>query len=165
MKRKLPLPVSKAEVFNFRVALQRADDILALPPKLDWIDRPEPVGELVCRFAVPLELAPAVNVYAEKRRWQHAQVKRACLGVMLVQLRDQPDFVRPLSGRPMVRAIRFSSNEGDGDSAWSKVPVDRLVELGILQDDRRSKCDLRCHWEPTAPGKGFVLLEVFSGKP
>jgi hypothetical protein len=75
----------------------------------------------------------------------------------------------------MVRAIRFSSVAPDPTAAWHKVAVDclrvarpragKLVPgLGILEDDRPDLLELREWCEYAPPGKGFAVIEVWSGE-
>lgn len=81
----------------------------------------------------------------------------------------------PLPGRPMVRAIRFSSVEPDATAAWFKTGVDVLLPprkrgsrmvagLGLLRDDRPSALELRSWWERVPRGEGFAVLEVWTGE-
>jgi hypothetical protein len=86
--------------------------------------------------------------------------------------------VKPLPGRPMVRAIRFSSCPTDVRSDWAKQAIDVLLPrrvrnysgmprpvsgLGLIRDDRPSACDVRCWGEFAPPKQGFVLISVFEG--
>jgi hypothetical protein len=81
----------------------------------------------------------------------------------------------------MIRAIRFSSTEGDVDNGWTKLAIDRLTVrsnkrkladdrltvlskgLGIIEDDRPSKLNLKVWWEYAPAGKGFGYFEIWSG--
>src|ERR1700678_4024779 len=174
--------------FDNAAAAQRARATLTAPPTQTHILRPEPAGELVGTWALPLELCPTLNALAEMPSWARQQVKKNALALMLAQSggRCAPG---PLPGRPMVRALRLSSVEPDRDSGWPKVPVDRLcigkrkkpthlrpevwralasrvppVGLGWLRDDRPSALDLRAWWEPAPPGQGLVYLELWTGE-
>jgi hypothetical protein len=169
-------------------ARARARDVLSAPPARPHILRPEPTGELVGTWVLPLELCPGLNALAEMPSWARAQVKRNALAVMLAQSGGQC-APAPLAGRPMVRALRLSSVEPDRDAGWPKVPVDRLcvgkrkrpknlrpevwralvtrmppVGLGWLRDDRPSALDLRFWWEPAPPGRGLVYVELRTGE-
>ena len=148
-------------------ALNRADVILAAPPAKAHIVRVRPVGQgrLVARFVLPLTLAPTLNAFAELPHYARKKIKTAAAGLMLAQVRFQRGPL--LSGRPFVRAVRFSSVEVDRDSGWCKVAIDRLTGkhggLGYLEDDKPSKLDLHAWWEPAPPKRGFVLVELWTG--
>ena len=144
----------------------RASAILAAPPAKAHIVRTEPVGFLVARFVLPLELCVPLNRFAELQGYARKRIKGTAALLMLMQ-RGFERAPQPLSGRPMVRAVRFSSVEVDRDSGWCKVPVDRLTAahggLGLIEDDKPSKLDLACWWEPALPKAGFVLIELYTG--
>lgn len=146
-------------------SLRRALAALDAPPTREHIERPEPKGELVARFVLPLELCPTLNVLAEWPGWRRKKVKDAALKLMHVQ-NGLRRLAQPLAGRPRVRCTRFSSVEPDRDSAWTKVPLDRLTGrkggLGFLRDDRPSACDVVAWWEPAKRGEGCVLVEVYA---
>lgn len=146
-------------------AMARALALLAAPPARPHIVRPEPRGDLVQSFVLPLELCPTLNAFAEWPAWRRKKCKDNALAVMLRQaLRRRPT---PLPGRPQVLAVRLSSTEPDRDSGWCKVPVDRLTVkrggLGIIADDRPSAIDLVHWWEPAKKGQGCVVVEVRAG--
>lgn len=147
------------------VALSRALAVLAAPPSKPHIVRPEPRGELVVSFALPLELCPPLNAFAEWPAWRRQKTKQNALAVMLGQVRRRRE--EPLPGRPQVLAVRLSSVEPDRDSGWCKVPVDRLTGkrggLGLIADDRPSAIDLAQWWEPAKKGQGCVVIEVRAG--
>ena len=47
--------------FSIAANLRRAREILDAPPALPHIERPEPIGELVAEFVLPLELCKPFN--------------------------------------------------------------------------------------------------------
>jgi hypothetical protein len=173
--------------FDAAAARRLAGAVLAAPPQCPHIVRPDPVGDIVRTWVLPLELCPTLNALAEMESWARRRVKEDALAVMLRQsaMRCAP---APLPGRPVVRALRLSSVEPDRDSGWPKVPVDRLcigkrkrpprvsvevwralvakmppVGLGWLRDDRPRALDLRAWWEPAPPGEGCVYVELWTG--
>lgn len=164
--------VRKIELPSFSVtrSLEYARDVLSRPPKWPHVVRGEPVGELVTRFVLPLELCPTSNVRMQSgfasQRWRLAQLKRATFSMMFAQLGHTRR--EPLPGRPMVRCIRFSSTETDRTSDWSKNPVDRLCcgknGLRLLRDDKPSCADVRTWCEYAPPRFGFVMVDVWSGE-
>lgn len=148
-------------------ALAFADAVLSAPPKLAHIERKPGIGVCVARWVLPLHLCPGVNVLAEMPNWKRAKVKEAALGLMWMQSGGKR-AVEPLPGRPMVRCVRFSSVEPDDNNSHSKVPVDRLTVrnggLGYLVDDKPRNMRLATWWEPAPPGRGCVLVEVWTGE-
>lgn len=180
--RKKPVPLDIQE------ALSMVSRILAVPPAQGHIERPAPAaGKLVGVWMLPLHLCPRLNALAELPNWARQKLKDAALKTMLEQsgLRRA---AKPLPGRPVVRATRFSSVEPDKESSFTKIPVDRLcvgrrtrpdtiapeawkrmqalagpVGLGLLRDDKPSALDLQAWWEPCPPGKGCVYVELWTG--
>jgi hypothetical protein len=194
-------PLTRTQVAEF---LAFADATLAAPPAKPWIERWPGRGRLVLRFALPLEMAPTANVGVRHRAvWALAKDRSSCLATMAGQMASQwtrgmapmgwcangrgmiPTWPAPLTGRPMVRAIRFSSVAPDGTAGFSKLPVDCLrvprpvrkrragelvfgapkmvPGLGVLLDDRPALLELRESWEPAPRGEGFAMIEVFTG--
>ncbi len=167
---KTPRPKKPApDPLNWRQALIDADKVLAEPPAFPHIVRVTGVGELVRRFAVPIELCPTTNETRHQKGWQLAKTKKNLFAVMLSQTR----MIRsvPLPGRPMLRCIRFSSKEPDKYSDWMKMAVDRLLvgesiddqRLGYLSDDSPSRVDIHAWWEAVPKGKGFCVIELWTG--
>lgn len=152
-------------------ALNRADAILAAPPRHAHQARIEPKGSLVQRLALPLDLCPTTNFTRHAPIWKAAQTKRNIMLAYLCQAERQP---APLDGRPFVRCVRFSTNEPDAFSDWAKMAVDALTlprrertrnhdGMGFLVDDRPKCVDVVQSWEYAARGTGFVLVEVWTG--
>lgn len=148
--------------------LIQAEAALRAPPARAHIVRAQPVGTPVALFVLPLELCLPLNRFAELAGYARKRLKTAALLLMLAQRRFERASA-PLPGRPFVRAVRFSSVEVDRDSGWCKVPIDRLTAahggLGLIRDDKPSALDLHAHWEPAPPGKGFVLIDLYTGTP
>lgn len=148
-----------------RDALAVATTIQGASPARTHIERAVRKGDLVQLFVVPLELSPTLNSFAEMETWRRKKLKEQATLLMRSQIGAQRSA--PLTGRPLVCAIRFSSRECDRDSGWCKVPIDRLTPknggLGFIEDDKPSKLDLRAWWEPVPAGKGFCLIEVWTG--
>lgn len=156
-----------------------ADAALAKPPARPHIERPEPKGERVARFVVPLELCRPGNPRGYAKPWMHERVKKALWLRMLVQVGGKP-WDAPLGGRPHVRCIRFSSVEPDAFADSFKAAVDILCStsskgakrrvagkreprrLNIIADDRPALVKQTQHWEPAPRGQGFALIEVWT---
>jgi hypothetical protein len=149
-----------------------ADRTLSAPPARSHIVRPVPRGDLVARFALPLELCrPQNRRDGAGPAWALAKTKAQLAQVMATQwLRQRGGIETPLTGRPQVLCLRFSSVEPDGYADWAKAAVDILTSrgrghrLGIIVDDRPSCADVVQWWEPAKPGAGGVLVQVFRGE-
>ena len=157
--------------FDWREALMRARAVLREPPTVARIQRPARCGELVHRFALPLELCPTTNRTRHSRPGQHEGTKTQLLALM----REQSqlfDVREPLTGRPQVRCLRLSSTEPDAYSDWAKMAVDTLCApaarrvdgLGYLRDDRPKDAIVNQWWEPAKRGEGLVYIEIRSGE-
>ncbi len=180
--RKLP------KAFELVEAWARARSTLAAPPAHERVQRREPEGRFVAGWVLPLDMAPGVNSLNGRTGWQKGAARARIIKEMLRQS-SQARPSAPLSGRPFVRVIRFSSVEPDGDNAFSKLPLDALLvdrpkrpkgmpevlwhqirptlkpkKLGYLLDDSPKHIDLFVGWEPAPPGKGCVLVEVWTGR-
>ena len=152
--------------FSISDCLKRASVTLSLPPTRPHIQRTRGEGELVARFALPLELCPTTNRTRHRQAWMLGKLKKDCFTQMWAQNGGRVR-VYPLPGRPMVRAIRFSATEPDAYSDWAKIPIDRLCVrnkgLGFLRDDRPKDLNLFQWWEPAPRGEGFAYIEVWTG--
>jgi hypothetical protein len=150
---------------EWRSAMRYALDALSKPPRKKWIERYSGVGAPLAHWVVPGRLCPPLNRYAELPTWKRQEVKGDVLDIMLAQ-RAHRRRAFPLEGRPSIRCVRFMRSEGDPDTGWSKVPVDRLQiangGLGFIRDDRGSAIDLKCWWEP-GPLRGFVYVAIYGG--
>jgi hypothetical protein len=153
-----------ARPFSYLECLSRARATFAAPPKWEWTRRVEPRGDLVAQFALPLELCPTSNQRMRggiKQRFAEAALKKTALKMMKLQLGQG---VAMLRGRPLVRAVRFSCQETDATSDWSKIPTDRLIDLGLIYDDAPRYCE-HVQWSEYAKrGEGFVYLDVWTGE-
>lgn len=170
----------RARGFSVYDALLRAEELLSRPPPLEWIKRPEPKGDLVARFVLPLALCQARNAIttsAMMAGMKHGSGKAPLLGkykeqvfrMMWVQHHQQ---IYPLPGRAFVRCIRFSVRETDPNSDWAKAALDVLCvrtprfkkRLGFIRDDKGSVTESTQHWEPVKSHKeGFGLIDIFTG--
>jgi hypothetical protein len=89
----------------------------------------------------------------------------------------RPMWPTPREGRPMLRAIRFSSRQPDDTAAWWKGVGDvlqtprvlrsgrRCAGFGVLAGDSPRELETRAWGEYAAPGSGFGLVEIWSGVP
>jgi len=191
-------PFTRAEATAF---LAFADSVLALPPSRPWIERHPGRGRVVLRFALTLAMAAPQNRSRHAQGWQMARERSSVLSAMAGQLAWQvtvrgpdgvfavpmqlgwckhgrgiiPTWPAPLTGRPMVRAIRFSSVAPDPTAAWHKCAIDclrvprqragKLVPgLGVLVDDRPALLELREWHEPAPKGQGGAIIEVWTGE-
>ena len=156
--------------FSVRASLAFAKAALAQPPALPHIERPDPIGELVAEFVLPLELCKPFNRIGRagtaSAGWALGKLKQSAYLCMWQQAGGRR--ANPLPGRPHILCCRFSSVEPDHDSGWTKNPVDRLRVgkngLGFIVDDKPRSVKLSAWWEPAPPRQGFVLVGVFTGE-
>lgn len=161
---------TRLPTFSVSAALAYAAKTLSEPPKWEHVERVAGVGELVARFVLPLELCQTSNARMRggfKQRRAEAAMKQTCFAMMLSQNNGRREAA-PLTGRPFVRAIRFSSKEPDHGSDWAKNPIDRLVVgktgLGYLVDDAPKFCKVVTFAEYAPPSSGFCLVEIYTGE-
>lgn len=123
------------------------------------------LGALRGQFYLPLELAPPLNKFAEMPNWLRHKLKRQTLQIMFTQYGGRARS--PISGRPVVYTVRFSSKKPDASCGWHKIAIDRLSikhqGLGLLIDDNPDYLELHETWRKAPPGSGFIYLEVWSG--
>lgn len=167
-RRKPPQPFEVEECLAF------ADEAFSKPPTREDVERVKPRGHRrIARFAVPLRLCKPFNQLGRagtaSQGWALGKAKKECFQRMQAQWFHQRHSLTPTQhpgGRFHVLAVRFSSMPSDGDSGWSKNPVDRLRGakhgLGIIPDDSRRHIRLDTWWEYAPPKKGFVLVEVWA---
>lgn len=162
-------------MFSTAACEQQAADILGRPPAFDHIVRPEPVGDLVQRFFLPLEMLPTQNLTRGKAGWAIAKLRKQTFTMMRTQL-DSWLLKRssPLPGRPFIRCCRFSSSEPDTYNDGFKIAIDRLRPtrthagksvpgLGLIADDSPRLIDLHQWWELAKRGSGFGMIEIYTG--
>ena len=135
-----------------------------------WFDDPYLSGrKLVARFFLPLELCPTANALGEMERWKKGKLKKEALNFMLLQYmknRNLWPLNKPLPGKPLIRAIRFSSRAPDPESGWSKIVIDRLLpdkgRMGLIEDDSEDKLTREMHWHRAKPGVGYCVFELLT---
>jgi len=185
--------------FSIPEALARADQILA-GPCAGFVPRVPGRGVLVFRFVLPLDLCKTTNSLISMMRGGRQSAKAAAAGKRPMSptqkmasfkdevyrmLRTQHPELRaePLKGRPMIRAVRFSSADTDAEADGLKTAIDLLRQpkapvwdpkkrrmvgarkgLAFIVDDSRKFIDRVSWWEKVPPGKGFGLLEIWDGK-
>jgi hypothetical protein len=155
--------------FDWREASVRAESVLSEPPAIARIQRPVLRGQRFARFVLPLELCKSFNQLGRSgtasQGWLLGKLKKDAFTLMLTQAGGVP-WRTPLTGRPQVVCVRFSSTEPDHDNGWSKNPVDRLRVghngLGIIVDDKPRHIELSTRWEPAKRGEGLVYIEIRS---
>lgn len=167
-----------AQRFDARSALNRATQILMDPPARSHIVRVSPDGDLVARFALPLDLCEPQNRRRGAPGWAMAQKRARILHLMAAQLHHERRG-QPLDGRPIVQCIRFSSREPDAFADSFKLAVDclspsrvrmhkgvprKIPGMGLIVDDRPEACLVLQSWEYVPRGSGFCVIQVFTGK-
>ena len=152
--------------FSVPASLRRARELLSQPPAEDWVSRPEPRGELVQAFALPLEMCPTTNATRHAPAWKLGKLKKALYQTMWAQAGGYRR--EPLPGRPQVLCVRFTSRIVDACSDWAKFPVDILCvrtlrarqRLGFLVDDSPRHIELHQWSEPAPAGQGFCYVQI-----
>lgn len=110
-------------------------------------------------------LAPTLNVYGSMKVFHRAALYKALDLRILAELTKWPRAL--LRGEERARAVRvtrFSSaptDESSVDVIGGKVPVDRLVQRGILAGDTGALLEREGQWQVAPPGEGSLLVEVF----
>jgi hypothetical protein len=156
--------------FDFFRLQTEALNRLSVPPVPSDVERPEVHGDLVASFALPLELCEPQNRKRHATIWKSDSKRKKLRELMFLQCNPTRS---PLTGRPQVLCVRFSSHEPDPMSDWAKMAVDVLQvatksapvgRLGLIRDDTRRAIDQHQWWERAKPGQGFVYMEVRTGK-
>lgn len=170
-----PKPKCAPKEFSVPDALARADEILSAPCA-GHLPRVPGRGELVARFVLPLDLCQPQNATRHAPVFALAATKEKIWRLLWVQAGCQIRPV-PLTGRPQIRAIRFSVKEPDQMNDGFKVAIDQLCVprapkqpggrkkkgLGFLQDDAPRFVRIDTWWEKSRQGYGLGLLEVWTG--
>jgi hypothetical protein len=103
-----------------------------------------------------------LNIWAkqELREWLDADLLKALERWPLAVIQDEP---RPRA----VRVTRCSSKQPDEmgvDVLGGKVPVDRMVQAGILAGDTVKLLQREARWQQAPKEEGLLLIEVFELK-
>jgi hypothetical protein len=163
--------VKLAAPFSVAASLRYAGEVLSRPPALPYLRRPEPRGELVARFAVPLELCPTGNAVRHGKGYRLGDMKAALWDLLHIQNRMQTRKT-PLDGRPQVLCLRLSAVQSDPYCDWAKFPIDMLCapkglirkhRLGFLAGDRLKEADIWQWWEPSPKASECAYLEIRTG--
>jgi hypothetical protein len=111
-----------------------------------------------------MSLAPTLNVYSQLEPWRRERLAEHLDTLILAELPRWHGCRTPPIRRRVVRVTRFSSVEPDEiscDVLGAKMPIDRLVQAGILSGDSRKHVVRDPHWTKASPGKGSMLIEVY----
>lgn len=171
MNARIPTP------FSVRDSIACARQTLSQPPSIPRIVRPEFRGRVIHEFALPLDLVVPQNRKQNAPAWQRAATRRQLLTMMAGQCGGPAEI--PLSSRPQVLCVRFSSREPDPYCDGFKQAIDclcpsrsrkgkrgmkRVMGLGIIRDDRPELAEVVQWWEPAGAGCGFGYVQVRSGE-
>ncbi len=105
-------------------------------------------------------LPKLVNARSKTSFWNyHREAKNWVNWVALALIGKLPD--KPLN-RANVTLTRYSSVEPDCDGLYSgmKAPLDALVKVGMVKDDRPSVINFQARWEKTSPNEGKIRFEI-----
>jgi hypothetical protein len=112
-----------------------------------------------------MHLAPTLNVYGSMEAWQRARLYKALDTRIMAEMGKWP--AARLMGHPRPRAVRVTRcssvrpDEIGVDVLGGKVPIDRLVQAGILMGDHGEALEREARWEVAAPGAGSLLVQVY----
>jgi hypothetical protein len=140
----------------------------------DWwlrLDAADGHGSLVARYFLPLEDCQPQNAKRYAPSWAVTKARTIVLQRMRIQHQRGKFPSKTLPGRPYVRCVRLSSVEPDKYSDWAKVAVDCLCRdtkratgrLGLIHDDAPKFAEIDQQWREAKPGKGYCVIEVWSG--
>ena len=168
---------------HVRQWLATADRILQGPVTRPHIVRPVPHGDLVARFALPLELCKPTNQTRRGLDWQFAKTRlqiRSLFQMQEFMNRKRLRSPAPLGGRPQILCCRFSPSEPDAFADWAKSAVDCLgvdstrrnpktgavvhvTRMNYIVDDAPAHVDLRQWAEKCKRDESCVTIEVWTG--
>jgi hypothetical protein len=184
VKRSKKTKASTSEPHDWRGMLEWMDAQLAQPLVGIYarMKRVDPVGKLVVRFALPLDLCPTVNMCRRMPPWRYGQVKEQLFSMMWIQMTHQNVRpYKPIPGFPYARCVCFSQGERDPNCGFEKQALDicqpsrkrrnadtnrlTLVSgLGLIKDDKGTRLNRATWWEPAPKGAaGGVLMEIWTG--
>lgn len=110
-------------------------------------------------------LAPRLNEYASMQVFARAELYETLDFMILEATKAWPAAALVDHPRPRaVRVTRFSSRKPDEisvDSIGGKIPLDRLVQAGVLMGDNSKQLQREAIWFPALPTAGEMLIEVF----
>lgn len=114
-------------------------------------------------YTVPI--APTLNAYESMKPWVQAKVRKEVDARIMAELHRWPAAL--LRGQRRARQVvvtRRSSSMPDEisvDVVGGKIPIDRLVHLGVLAGDTQALLDRDAQWRQARPGEGALVVEVF----
>lgn len=100
------------------------------------------------------------NARSKTSFWNyHREAKNWVTWVGLATIGKRPE--KPLK-RALVIITRCSSQEPDCDGLYSgmKAPLDALVKMGIIEDDRPSMIEFIAKWEKAPLKKGKIKFQI-----
>jgi hypothetical protein len=124
-------------------------------------------GRKILEWRIPAALAPTMNAYAFMKNWQRMKLRRE-LDDRLRRIVDATPGARVHGDatKRWVRVTRFTPNAStvddlSADALGGKLPIDALVRVGVLVDDRPALCHREALVRPTTRGNTHVLIECF----
>lgn len=111
------------------------------------------------------EMCPTMNKLVAMNTWERAALRERLDDVLKDVIEAWPLAGIQDSPRPRIaRVTRRSHAEPDEmgvDAIGGKVPIDRMVQAGILAGDTRKHLHREAHWTYAPKNEGSVLVEVF----
>lgn len=108
------------------------------------------------------DLPMTTNSKSDRRWVRYAEMKKWLKLVRMATLGQIP--FSPLK-KAELELVRGSSRAPDFDGLVSsfKHPIDSLVKIGILENDKMDNIGQpKYHWEKVGPGKGFIRVTIRS---
>jgi hypothetical protein len=124
----------------------------------------------------PLKLAPTLNEYNGMKPWMKTASRLAVDHVIATTFSEgvvwSGAWLLMIAGKGELRCqkrrrvvvTRYSSRQPDEiacDIIGGKIPIDRLVKLGILAGDSAKWLEREARWVRVKPGEGKLVVEVF----
>lgn len=155
--------------------LRSAEDIVEVNALLDTCREQQAIaasrverGRKILEWRIPSALAPTMNAYAFLKTWQRMQLRRELDDRLRKIVEATPDAkVHGDATKRWIRVTRFTPNADSvddlaADALGAKMPIDSLVRLGVLVDDKPALCHREALVRKTARGNTHVLIECFA---
>lgn len=115
--------------------------------------------------SVKKKQVPTMNELVNMNIWERSAVRERLDEMLLEAIKSWPLAVIQDDPRPRaVRVTRHSKNQPDEmgvDVIGGKIPVDRMVQAGILAGDTVKLLHREARWMPAPKHEGLLVVEVF----
>lgn len=121
-------------------------------------------GPVVFAIDLPFDLALTLNTYAQLEGWRRKKLSTALDIRILAEMHKWPSCRLQAPRKRAARVTRYSLHKCDElgvDVIGGKMPIDRIVQAGILAGDTPKLLDREAAWAPAKAKEGKVRVEVF----